>query len=143
MPGRAPAGDPPVLAAAALDDFVAAIVRQARDQGLTVPIPFFDWARGEGTRLVERQLQGRPAPARATVTELRTALRCAVRYWVAPAVVAHFEVLRPLFPELSLQVSGAALHVLVRTGRWRCASGPSCGWRLCEARSGAGDQSLD
>jgi hypothetical protein len=129
-----PPSEPALLAVAALDDFIAEIVRQAHAAGVRVPPLFFDWASGEGTRLVEQLVQQRldaravsaPAPG------LVSALRCSVRYWVAPWVVARFTELRPLFPELWVSSQGDQLSVLVREGRWRCASGPQCVWKLCE-----------
>jgi len=131
MRGGVPPGGPDagVLAVAALDEFVAEVVRQARAQGVTVPSGFLDWAAGDATVLVERLVQRR-GPA-AAPPDLRTALRCAVRYWVAPWIAARFPPLRPLFPELTVHARGGEITVLVRTGRWRCA-GP-CTWRLCEA----------
>jgi hypothetical protein len=132
--------DAGLLAVTVLDEFVAEIVRQARLQGVRVPAGFFDWATGEATQLVERLARRRlgPDPASATPTkEVKTALRCAVRYWVAPWVVAGFPALRPLFPELTVLARGSQITVLVRTGRWRC--GDSCRWRLCDAPASTGD----
>lgn len=130
-PGGEEAG---VLAVSVLDEFVAEIVRQARAQGVTVPSGFFDWAAGDATLLVDRLVQRRGptvVAGAAAPRELRTALRCAVRHWVAPWIVARFAPLRPLFPELSVHAQGREITVLVRGGRWRCA-GP-CSWKLCEA----------
>jgi hypothetical protein len=129
-----PPDDPPLLAVAALDDFVAEIVRQAHARGMVLPPRFFDWSTDEGTRLVERLVRRRrvhaPAPGRAG--ELATALRCGVRYWIAPWVVVRFPELGVLFPELSLQSRGDEVSVLVRTGRWRCSSAADCAWKLCD-----------
>ncbi len=132
MPPHAAPDDPPLRAVAALDDFVAEIVAQARAARVSIPRQFFDWAAGEGSwvveRLVLRRLARHPAPAPG----LETALRCAVRYWVAPYLVVRFEVLRPLFPELEVRTQGDEVTVLVRTGRWRCGLGAECAWKLCE-----------
>ncbi|TWO70499.1 hypothetical protein FN976_16105 [Caenimonas sedimenti] len=133
MATHAPASDPPLLAVEALDEFVAEIVRQAHARGLHVPSRFFDWATGDGTRLVERLVRRRAVPPGGAPQELLTALRCGVRYWVAPWVVARFPELRELFPELAVRSGGEVLTVLVRTGRWRCASGSGCLWKFCEA----------
>lgn len=133
MAPHAPPDDPPLLAVAALDDFVAEIVRQAHAQGVEVPPRFFDWASGEGTRLVERLVQRRRAQlAQGRGAELATALRCGVRYWIAPWVVVRFAELATLFPELTLESRGDEVSVLVRTGRWRCASAGECPWKLCD-----------
>jgi hypothetical protein len=133
MTRHAAATDPPLLAVTALDDFVADIVRQAHADGVQIPPAFFDWALEEGTRLVERLVERRQMRSVAgRGAELATALRCGVRYWVSPWVVARFPELRPLFPELSVQSTAAELSVLVRVGRWRCANAMECAWRLCE-----------
>ena len=135
MATHAPSSDPPLLAVEALDDFVAEIVRQARARGVQVPSRFLDWAAGDGTRLVERLVRRRiaaSADGSPPGRELVTALRCGVRYWVAPWVVARFPELRVLFPELDVRWGGSDLTVLVRTGRWRCASGNACQWKFCD-----------
>ena len=132
-----PPSEPALLAVAALDEFVAEIVRQAHAADLRVPPLFFDWATGEGTRLVEQLVRHRLDARDAMVSApgLVSALRCAVRYWVAPWVVARFSELRPLFPELWVSKQGNELSVLVREGRWRCPSGADCAWKLCESRA--------
>ena len=124
-----------MLAVAALDDFVAEIVRLAHAQGVALPARFFDWVTGEGTRLVERLVQRRREQLhQGRSDELATALRCGIRYWIAPWVVVRFPELAALFPELSLESRGDQVSVLVRTGRWRCSSGAECAWKLCAAR---------
>lgn len=127
--------DPRLRAVAALDEFVAEIVSCAHRRGVAIPPRLFDWASGEGSWVVERfVLRSLPdaGSGLARATGLDTALRCAVRYWVAPYIVARFEGLRQLFPELVVQGDGPQISVIVRTGRWRCRGGGECGWRLCE-----------
>jgi hypothetical protein len=86
-----PPDDPPLLAVAAFDEFIADIVRHAHKAGLHVPSRLFDWAVGEGTRLVERRSrQGLIAPG---CTQ-------AVRAWASPWIAALFPELRPVLPPL-------------------------------------------
>jgi hypothetical protein len=133
MRGQPCAGDPCLLAACALDEFVAQTVWQALQAGLPVPANFLDWAAGDALRMIQ-QLVSRQVPAQGTDTAaLRMALRCAVRHWTAPWIVARFAALRPLFPELTVGAEGADISVLVRTGRWRCMG--ACPWKLCEAQA--------
>lgn len=124
--------DPRLRAVAALDDFVAEIVAQARARGVAVPPRLFDWASGEGSWVVERFVLRSVPDAGRGAPGLDTALRCAVRYWVAPYLVTRFEALRALFPELVVQSDGPQVSVLMRTGRWRCRVAGECGWKLCE-----------
>jgi hypothetical protein len=122
-----------LMAVAVLDEFVAEIVRQARSHGLRVPAGFFDWTTADATALVERLVRLRTSPEPVPVaqcTDMKTALRCAVRFWVAPWVVVRFPALQPLFPELAVATQGGEITVLVRAGRWRCAG--CCKWKLCE-----------
>gem|GEM_PF-5826227 len=119
-------------AVAALDEFVAEIVSQARACNVRVPRQLFDWAAGEGSWVVERLVLRRLRSSGTPSPGLDSALRCAVRYWVAPYLVVRFEALRPLFPELEVRQDGAEVSVLVRTGRWRCGVEAECAGRLCE-----------
>jgi hypothetical protein len=133
MRGQPCAGDPCLLAACALDEFVAQTVRQALQAGLPVPAHFLDWAADDASRMIQ-QLVSRQVHAQGTDTAaLGVALRCAVRHWAAPWIVARFATLRPLFPELAVRAEGADISVLVRTGRWRCKG--ACPWKLCEAQA--------
>jgi hypothetical protein len=133
----APPSEPALLAVAALDEFVAEIARQAHAARLRVPPLFFQWAAIDGARLVEQRVAERlgSRAVMALTPGLASALRCAVRQWAGPWVVARFAELRPLFPELRVSREAAAFSVLVRGGRWRCASGEACVWKLCEARA--------
>ncbi len=132
MATRAAPDDPPLRAVAALDDFVVEIVSQARASKVRVPQQLFDWAAGEGSWVVERMVLRRLRGSGPPGPGLDTALRCAVRYWVAPYLVVRFEALRPLFPELEVRQDGTEVSVLVRHGRWRCGLEVECAWRLCE-----------
>jgi len=81
-----PPDDPPLLAVAALDDFIAEIVRCAHKANVQVPSSLFDWAVGEGTHLVERLArQGHIRPGQCCR---------GVRDWAGPWIAK-------LFPELS------------------------------------------
>jgi hypothetical protein len=124
--------DPRLVAVAALDEFIAQIVSCAHRKGVAIPPRLFDWASGEGTWVVERFVLRSLPRAISETRGLHTALRCAVRHWVAPYIVARFEQLRQLFPELEVQGDGPQISVVVRTGRWRCRSAGECGWKLCE-----------
>lgn len=131
MPPAVP-GDAQVRAVAVLDEFVAEIVASARARGVLVPARLFDWASGEGSWVVERFVLRCLPLAAGDEAGFDTALRCAVRYWVAPYLVARFAQLRQLFPELEVRSEGPHVSVLVRTGRWRCHVAEACAWRLCE-----------
>jgi len=131
MMGRPGGGDERLLAAQALDEFLAQTVQRARQAGLPVPAQFFDWAAGDATQAVQRLASRHVDGHDMTGAALCMALRCAVRHWTAPWIVARFAELRPLFPELAVQVESARLSVLLRTGRWRCKA--PCAWKLCEA----------
>ncbi|MBI5277387.1 MAG: hypothetical protein HY854_13100 [Burkholderiales bacterium] len=82
-----PPDDPPLLAVAALDEYIAEIVQSAHQADVHVPSSLFDWAVGEGTRLVERLArQGR----------IDTSRCChGVRDWAAPWIASQFPQLRP------------------------------------------------
>jgi hypothetical protein len=87
MSSHLPPDHPPLLAVAALDDYIAEIVQSAHEADVHVPSSLFDWAVGEGTRLVERlAMQGRIDPAKCCQ---------GVREWAAPWIAAQFPQLRP------------------------------------------------
>lgn len=94
MPCHPPPNDLPLVAVAALDDYIAEIVRGAHQANLHVPSQLFDWAVGEGTQLVERLArQGLIVPG---CTD-------AVREWAGPWVFALFPELRPVLPPPGVQ----------------------------------------
>jgi hypothetical protein len=77
-------------AVAALDDFVAEIVQRAHQANVHVPSRFFDWAIGEGTRLVERLArQGLIRP------ECRGH---GIGDWAGPWIALRFPELHPFVP---------------------------------------------
>jgi hypothetical protein len=128
-----PPPEPGQLAVMALDEWAAQLVQQAYDAGLRVPTPFLAWISTDATPMVETRARSCvPASAHLPRAGLATALRCAVRAWVAPAIAVRFPELRPLFPELRLRSESPLLSIVVRKGGWRCAGSPPCQWRLCE-----------
>jgi len=125
--------EPGFLAALALDELAAQVLQQAYHARLPVPPGFLDWVAGEATLLVETRLRLRLHSREAARDDgLAAALRCAVRAWLAPVVVARYPALQPVFPELEMRGQAEGISMLVRTGRWRCAGPIPCGWRLCE-----------
>lgn len=108
------------------------VARQARAAGIEVPAELFEWAAAEGRELVRAQARRRLAPPLPQAEGLPTALRCGVRHWSAPHLVAGFAGLRPVLPELAVRRESGAASVLVRTGRWHCPAGAACAWKLCE-----------
>jgi hypothetical protein len=124
---------PGLLAALALDEMAAQVLHQAYRAHLQVPPGFLDWVAGDATRLVESRLRNRLRTQEAAPPDsLPAALRCAVRAWLAPVVVARYPALQPVFPELEMRGQAAGFSMLVRTGRWRCAGAIPCSWRLCD-----------